>query len=1040
MRNLKKVIALVAVFAMLVSTVAFAQAFTDVADTDNYAEAIETLNTLGILTGDDQNNDGKMEFRPEDTITRAEVTAIISRIQGMGNASQTSTDFTDVPSSHWASGYISQAATQGIVNGYGDGTFGPDDNVKYEEIIKMLMETLGYYPFAADNGGYPTGYLAAAQRYGVLDGVVGGGVGTEAKRGMVAQLVNNAIDTPLMDKYSYGKDAEYVIYDGLTDLGSPYQSLLTRDLKLVKVTGLVAKNSYTTLTGVGTEYDADKTKEIGIEIDDTTDNRNYLNKDSKLTSYLNGTLMNVRQNDINADEFLGYAVSLYAKKDSSDKYDLISISKSDDKNETVEFTFDLFKEFKSGKLYYYRDENSSSTNTVNVADKALVVYNGAAAGEFANVRDSFFDATTGIVTNDNYSGKVVCINSKDETGYTGYDVIRIEAGVSAVVSQVASNGKVTFMNAVTAPSTGRVNSIASLDFSDDDYLINITKDGEDFDYTTLKKWDVLTILSYGKDSKVYDVEVLGESNYVDGYVTSVKESSTPQEYRLSDGNWYKMASGFYPSTTLKSGKSGRFFIDGYGKLVALDDGVAVDGGGSVTTGNYAYVINAQSEKGTWNNTSYDVRLQVLDKSGEIYEAYLASNVQFINLKDSVAKELSGWNADTDSNKANYYTDFDYSMKDLKNVSNANDLADALVNNLITYSANSAGEVKAVTFAGSSDDDDFTVAEDYSTGTKQEYDADVKSIGGISVNDDTVVFYIKADGNDKITYGNDTTYTASKTKSSVSSIASLADGKKYNYIAFDSDDSTLDVGAIVIMNEAGKVSSNGAVAVIDSVGKSTSNGDTVYTVDFYMNGEKMTATTVADMEDEEDIRDAETGDIFNLNVSGDSILGVEKVLSYKGYSDTDATAAPELSFLSTNSTDDVVYNVGLVTKVNGSKISYSEFTSNGINTVATAPNLATAATKSKNVGDANVYVYDSNLKNQLYVGSVGDAYVDSILADGKYSIDVDANKGGSALTGVNAPEGVRGMLNTVFMKSVNKTVVDVVVYLPYEFSYSINAKR
>ena len=92
MRSLKKVIALVAVFAMLVSTVAFAQAFTDVADTDNYAEAIETLNTLGILTGDDQNNDGKMEFRPEDTITRAEVTAIISRIQGMGNASQTSTD------------------------------------------------------------------------------------------------------------------------------------------------------------------------------------------------------------------------------------------------------------------------------------------------------------------------------------------------------------------------------------------------------------------------------------------------------------------------------------------------------------------------------------------------------------------------------------------------------------------------------------------------------------------------------------------------------------------------------------------------------------------------------------------------------------------------------------------------------------------------------------------------------------------------------------------------------------------------------------
>ena len=56
MRNLKKVIALVAVFAMLVSTVAFAGSYTDVADTDNYAEAIEMLSSLNILTGDKDAN------------------------------------------------------------------------------------------------------------------------------------------------------------------------------------------------------------------------------------------------------------------------------------------------------------------------------------------------------------------------------------------------------------------------------------------------------------------------------------------------------------------------------------------------------------------------------------------------------------------------------------------------------------------------------------------------------------------------------------------------------------------------------------------------------------------------------------------------------------------------------------------------------------------------------------------------------------------------------------------------------------------------
>ena len=48
MRNLKKVIALIAVFAMMVSTVAFAATFGDVKEGDNYYEAIETLNKLGI--------------------------------------------------------------------------------------------------------------------------------------------------------------------------------------------------------------------------------------------------------------------------------------------------------------------------------------------------------------------------------------------------------------------------------------------------------------------------------------------------------------------------------------------------------------------------------------------------------------------------------------------------------------------------------------------------------------------------------------------------------------------------------------------------------------------------------------------------------------------------------------------------------------------------------------------------------------------------------------------------------------------------------
>ena len=150
MRNLKRIIALAATFALTLTSTAFASNYSDVADDSAYAEAIETLSKLNIFTGDDQDGDGVMSFRPEDKVTRAEFAALIARIQGFeGTAmSQTTTIFNDVPATHWASGYIAQATNQGIVNGYGDGNFGAEDEVKDEGAIKMIMATLGYEPYA----------------------------------------------------------------------------------------------------------------------------------------------------------------------------------------------------------------------------------------------------------------------------------------------------------------------------------------------------------------------------------------------------------------------------------------------------------------------------------------------------------------------------------------------------------------------------------------------------------------------------------------------------------------------------------------------------------------------------------------------------------------------------------------------------------------------------------------------------------------------------------------------------------------------------
>ncbi len=87
-------------------------------------------------------------FKPNNPITRAEFATMCIRFfeDRTESISEASSDFTDVSDDHWAKDYIDKAAKQGFVTGYPDGTFKPDELITRAEVVTVTNRMLSRYP------------------------------------------------------------------------------------------------------------------------------------------------------------------------------------------------------------------------------------------------------------------------------------------------------------------------------------------------------------------------------------------------------------------------------------------------------------------------------------------------------------------------------------------------------------------------------------------------------------------------------------------------------------------------------------------------------------------------------------------------------------------------------------------------------------------------------------------------------------------------------------------------------------------------------
>lgn len=195
MKNLKKVVSTTAAFAVLAGGIAPAFAatpFTDVTDTAAYKDAVVKLAGFGIMEGSNGT------FRPDDNITRAEVTKVLEVSLGYGKiVSSAGNQFTDVSSSKWYAGAVNYAANIGLVKGAvvnKKKCFMPEANVTYGQFATMALRALGYKDTDLE-GTWPYNYVAKAAELGIFDNIDEVDAASFAKRSDVALMANNMLNS-----------------------------------------------------------------------------------------------------------------------------------------------------------------------------------------------------------------------------------------------------------------------------------------------------------------------------------------------------------------------------------------------------------------------------------------------------------------------------------------------------------------------------------------------------------------------------------------------------------------------------------------------------------------------------------------------------------------------------------------------------------------------------------------------------------------------------------------------------------------------------
>lgn len=196
------------ILSLLLTTITgHVYAYSDMTDSP-FAPETDKLSTYGIVNGYE---DGS--FRPENKITRAETAKMLAAAMGYGQHNMSYIDdrldnFSDFTENHWAYEYVVwlNNTVENLFEGFGDGSFRPDDNITVAQISKMAIQAHGnggYINYVDNSLGYPYSYINTGVEYGFLNGIDISDSDREITRAEAAKIISNTIEIPMTDELGY---------------------------------------------------------------------------------------------------------------------------------------------------------------------------------------------------------------------------------------------------------------------------------------------------------------------------------------------------------------------------------------------------------------------------------------------------------------------------------------------------------------------------------------------------------------------------------------------------------------------------------------------------------------------------------------------------------------------------------------------------------------------------------------------------------------------------------------------------------------------